>query len=194
MELDESRSEDYWAALRLARRWSHGTLRQAERLRTELNRASRAYEARKTPEFLTSDLLDIEDILDAAWIEQHLLMVAAHQFDKWATRMLEARGDISPKENDLHRLVRNSLEHLDEAVLADKEALPGPTGNSSLRRLPDSRLPLGVTVGEDKVMICDLVEVDEIEKRCIDLAEEIFDEEFDIDAAVDNYRDMQRGL
>lgn len=74
------------------------------------------------------------------------------------------------------RLLRNSLEHLDEADLNDVEALPGPSGNRSLRDLPGGRLPLGVTLRANKVLVCDLVEVDEIEKNCRQLANEILDE------------------
>lgn len=99
--------------------------------------------------------------------------------------MAEARGKIGPDR--LMRLLRNSLEHLDEAELDEFEALPGPSGNGSLRGLPGGRLPLGVTLGADEVLVCDLVELDEIEKNCRQLADEILDE---VEApAIDAYID-----
>jgi hypothetical protein len=52
--------------------------------------------------------------------------------------MVEARGEVRPEEDRLIRLLRNSLEHLDEAELTDFEAMSGPTGNRSLTDLPGS--------------------------------------------------------
>lgn len=92
------------------------------------------------------------------------------------------------------RLLRNSLEHLDEAVLDGGYAMPGPKGNWSLRSLPTGRLPLGIELGADATMIFDLVDVERIEKNCADLAAEIFEEEVDIDAMIDSHRDMERGI
>lgn len=176
-------------------RWADGTLRQATRLRQALQRASnldRAYE-RMDDSMLTE--WDIAAKIDEVWIEQHLLMVSAQQFEKWAKRLARARGEIRPEEDRLMRLLRNSLEHLDEAELNDAEALPGPSGNRSLRDLPGGRLPLGVTLGAGKVLVCDLVEVDEIEKNCRQLANEILDEIEGpaIDAYIDWMIDDARG-
>lgn len=176
-------------------RWADGTLRQATRLRQALHRASsldRAYERMDDP---TLTEWDIAAKIDEVWIEQHLLMVSAQQFEKWAKRMAGARDEIRPEEDRLMRLLRNSLEHLDEAELNDVEALPGPSGNRSLRDLPGGRLPLGVTLGADKVLVCDLVELDEIEKNCRQLANEILDEIEGpaIDAYIDWMIDDARG-
>lgn len=173
---DQDEAGDYLVARLFAQRWADGTLRQATRLRDALQRASsldRAYERMDDP---TLTEWDIAARIDEVWVEQHLLMVSAQQFEKWAKRMAEARGETRPEEDRLMRLLRNSLEHLDEAELNDIEALPGLSGNRSLRDLPGSRLPLGVTLGTDKVMVCDLVELDAIETNCRQLANEILDE------------------
>src|SRR3981081_1005198 len=101
--------------------------------------------------------------------------------------MATARDEIRPEEDRLMRLLRNSLEHLDEAELNDVEALPGPSGNRLLRDLPGGRLPLGVPLGADQVMVCDTAELDAIEKNCRQLANEILDE---IEGpAIDSYID-----
>lgn len=166
----------YLYARMFTQRWADGTLRQAARLREALRRATNLdwmYERMKDP---TLTEWDIAEKVDEVWVEQHLLMVSAQQFEKWARRMAEARGEVRPEEDRLMRLLRNSLEHLDEAELNDSEALPGPSGNRSLRDLPGSRLPLGVTLGTDKIMVCDLVELDEIENNCRQLANAILDE------------------
>jgi hypothetical protein len=64
-----------------------------------------------------------------------------------------------------------------------------------LRDLPGGRLPLGVTLGADKVMVCDLVGLDEIGKNCRQLANEILDEIEGpaIDAYIDWMIDDARG-
>lgn len=121
-------------------RWAEATLRQATRLRYALQRASsldRAYERMGDP---TLAELDIAAKIDEVWTEQHILMVSARQFEKWAKRMAAACAEVRPEEGRLMRLLRNSLEHLDEAELNELEALSGPSGNRSLRDLPGGRL------------------------------------------------------
>ncbi|MFJ8963312.1 hypothetical protein ACIRG5_28395 [Lentzea sp. NPDC102401] len=195
MNSEPADRSDYLMARMFAQRWADGTLRQARRLRHALKAASdmdRAYERMDAPGITE---LDIAAKIDEVWTEQHLLMVSAQQCEKWATKMAAARGETRPEEARLMRLLRNSLEHLDEAKLNDFEALPGPSGNRSLRDLPNSRLPLGVTLGADNVMVCDLVELDEIERNCRQLADEIGDEIEGpaIDAYIDWMIDDARG-
>jgi hypothetical protein len=161
----------------LAQRWADGVLRQAARLREVLRRAGDLDRAAERGEDEALATQRIVAMIDVAWVEQHLLMVATQQFEKWAKRMIEARGQARPEERRLLRLVRNSLEHLDEAELTEFEALPDAEGKCwSLKDLPGGRLPLGVTLRSDKVMVCDLIELDEIEANCRHLADEIFDE------------------
>jgi hypothetical protein len=192
---EQDEASDYLVARLFAQRWADGTLRQATRLRDALQRVSRldrAYERMDDP---TLTEWDIAARIDEVWVEQHLLMVSAQQFEMWAKRMAEAPGEIQPEEDRLMRLLRNSLEHFDEAELNDIEALPGLSGNRSLRDLPGSRLPLGVTLGADKVMVCDLVELDAIETNCRQLANEILDEiqRPAIDAHIQRMIDDARG-
>ncbi|SDL18392.1 hypothetical protein SAMN04488074_109219 [Lentzea albidocapillata subsp. violacea] len=176
MTADQERSSEYWAARDLAQSWAQGTARQVQRLRAAVERASALDDAFARGQAGDLDAFDDAEVFGAAWVEQHLLAVAVQQFHKWAGRMLTARGEVSPTEDRLMRLVRNSLEHLDEAVLTGDEALPGPTGNSSLRSLPGSRLSLRVATGTDRLMICGLVDVETIEQACRALAEEIIDD------------------
>ncbi|WP_033440899.1 hypothetical protein [Saccharothrix sp. NRRL B-16314] len=195
MDPEQVKPSDYLMARMFTQRWADGTLRQATRLRHALRQASSFDKAYERMDDATLTEWDIAAKIDEVWIEQHLLMVSAQQFEKWAKRMAEARGGTRPAEDRLMRLLRNSLEHLDEAELNDFEALPGPSGNRSLRDLPGGRLPLGVTLRADRVLVCDLVELDEIEKNCRQLANQILDEVEGpaIDAYIDWMIDDARG-
>ncbi|MDQ0380293.1 hypothetical protein [Amycolatopsis thermophila] len=182
---------DYVMARSFAERWAYGALRQAERLRDSLGRATVDERASQglPPESVTKRL-------DAAWVEQHLLLVSTQQFEKWATRMLKARGEIRDKESDLLRFLRNSLEHLDEAVLDGGYAVPGDSGNWSLRQLPEGRLPLGIEIVDGQAKVLDLLDLDEIQRNCEELADEIFEEMASpyIDDMIDARMEELRGL
>lgn len=186
VEAEQDKPSDYLMARMFTQRRADGTPSSGTPPSSPpaCEQLDRTYERMDDP---TLTEWNIAAKIDEVWIEQHLLMVSAQQFEKWVKRMAGARGETRPEEDRLMRLLRNSLEHLDEAELNDVEVLPGPSGNRSLRDLPGGRLPLGVTLGADKVLVCNLVDVDEIEKNCRQLANEILDE---IEGpAVDTYVD-----
>lgn len=178
MTSEQRRPSDYLMVRMFAQRWADGTLRQAARLRDVLRRVAELDKAYERMDDMALTERDIAAKIDEVWVEQHLLLIAAHQFEKWVMKMIELRDDVRPDEQRLMRLLRNSLEHLDEAELTELEALPGSEGNRnrSIRDLPDGRLPLGVTLGSNKVMIFDLIKLDDIEKSCQQVADQIFEE------------------
>jgi hypothetical protein len=189
----------YLVARSFAKLWADGTLRQVERYRERLKRAkvdSRAFD-RGDGEGLTGS--DVSDRLDEAWVEQHLLMVSAWQFEKWAQVMASLRGESRPKEMDKMRLVRNALEHLDETDLTVTGARPASKRDRALTELlpslPGGELPLEVSLQGDRPTVFGLIEVDEIEKACQELADEIFAEttEHDVASYIDWMIDQERG-
>ncbi|MCA1195120.1 hypothetical protein [Saccharopolyspora sp. 6V] len=198
MDFDPAFGADYRVIRSFAERWALGALRQAERFREALKTATsadRAYELGEAEGWIAAD---VAELVDAAWVEQHLLTVATHQFETWTQKMLDARGDDETRGNQLIRDLRNVLEHLDEATIEDEHAVPNPSvrGKQSLKLLPGGRLPLGMTLGEDEVMVCDLVRLEEIEAACKDLTAEVFEEvnAHAIDLMIENAIEEQRGL
>lgn len=79
-------------------------------------------------------------------VEEHALVWAAHQLERWTTRLAEERGETPPEPEPWLRNVRNALEHLDETNLQESYAVPdelrGPKNGGSLARLDNERLPL----------------------------------------------------
>lgn len=70
---------------------------------------------------LASDLVDalqhrndLARIARELFAEEHALIWAAHQVERWAQRMAEERCDDPPPRDDVLANVRNVLEHLDE--------------------------------------------------------------------------------
>ena len=168
-----------------ARRWAEGTLRQAKRYREAYKLA---FALDDCWERLDSETLTWEEVIEAsetAWVEGHLLVVAAHQMENWRRRMLEERGDLEPGENDSLNDLRNTLEHLDEALFVDGEPMRNPASkwkNWSLDKLP--RTP-ALYLQSKRMSVLGLLKIEDLEQAGYEITEEIADE---IEApAVDSY-------
>jgi hypothetical protein len=116
------------------------------------------------------------------------LVWAAYQVERWAQRLAEERGDDPPPRDEVLANVRNALEHLDEAEFEGSHAVPGLSGNRSLRKLPGERLPLfagynGLAFG--------LIDPGELERRALGVVATIEDEL--MERAADWWADMNSG-
>jgi hypothetical protein len=102
------------------------------------------------------------------WAAQHHLVWAAHQLERWVRRLARERGTPEPEPDPLLPVLRNALEHLDEAELDGylvASAGDHPRRNRALRNLPDARLHIGMTA--DPRRLFDLLDSDEVERRAL---------------------------
>ena len=161
-------------------------MRQVERVREVRKKAhsmGRAYERGFGP-----DELDLAKIGRAVFAESHTLVWAAYQVERWSQRLAEGRGDDPPRRDEVLANVRNALEHLDEAEFEGGHAVPGYSGNRSLRKLPGERLALytghnGLAFG--------LIDPGELERRALGVVAAIEDEL--MEEAADWWADMSSG-
>jgi hypothetical protein len=162
------------------RTWVEAVIRQHKRVReiqTANDRAWRNYERME-------DWSPTEEELSRGfrlrWAEEHVLVWAAHQVEVWSARLAKERGEPAPTPDPVLKLVRNALEHLDEAEFVEDAAVPGERGNRSLRLLPDQQLQ--IALGGPKSF--GLVDFEEIERRAAQTVKAIDDEVW---AALDAY-------
>lgn len=166
--------------------WAESVMRQVERvraLRKKSHSMGRAYERGFGP-----DELDLARIARELFAEEHALVWAAHQVERWAQRLAEERCDDPPPHDEVLANVRNALEHLDEADFEGHHAVPGYSGNRSLRKLPGSRLQL--YTGYDGLAF-GLIDPGELERRALGVVAAIEDEL--MEAAADWWADMSSG-
>jgi hypothetical protein len=151
--------------------WAEAVMRQVERVREIREKAhsmGRAYERGFGP-----DELDLAKCSREQWAEEHALVWAAHQVERWAARLAEERGEEPPPRDEVLANVRNALEHLDEAEFEGHHAVPGVSGNRSLRALPGSRLRLGTADGGPAF---GRIDVSELERRALGVVAAVEDE------------------
>lgn len=150
--------------LTLAIAWSEAVVRQiavAQSAQTEYNNAISA--ADRADDWSPTDDA-IHERFRNMWTSHSTLVWMSFQLEKWNTRLHAERNRDVPPSVPLLRELRNTLEHLDEAILCDFCARPGadPKANRSLRELPDSELPIGSHGKGSKLF--GLVALDEIEQ------------------------------
>ena len=79
------------------------------------------------------------------WAAEHLLLVAAHQLDRWASiRAVELAGTDSTR-NETLRLLRNALEHASESEYSPDSysLIPESPRDRSLSKLTGSSIRVG---------------------------------------------------
>jgi hypothetical protein len=144
----QPRNQNEEQALDMVRTWAEEVLRQVRRVREVRERT--AQEDRNF-ERLEDWSPTWEEVL-ASYREQfaaeHLLVWSAHQLERWDARLRRERGQQPRAQDQVLKLVRDALEHLDEAHFDEGDAVPPPprskkdsTGRA-LRDLPGGRLPL----------------------------------------------------
>lgn len=148
-------------------------MRQVERVREvrqKDRRLFRSYE-RMDGEY-SPDELDLAKSARAVWSEEHTLVWAAYQVERWTKRLAEERGDDPPPGDGVLANVRNALEHLDEAEFEGGHGVPGYSGNRSLRKLPGGRLSLSTGYN----LAFGLIDPTELERRALGVVAAIEDE------------------
>ncbi|GAA0426132.1 hypothetical protein Acor_54760 [Acrocarpospora corrugata] len=165
------------------RTWGEAVLQQVDRLRTirtKFHRDGRNYE--RLEEWSPTQE-DLDRNFRELWAEEHTLVWAAYQLERWNRRLVKVRGGSAPVPDVVLANVRNTLEHLDDADFDDGDAVPGARSRS-LQKLPNGRLV--ISAGSD--LAFGLIDPDELERRALSLIGMIED---DLErAAVDRYLDM----
>lgn len=177
-------SEDYCQFF--VRIWAEAVLRQVDRVRAmrkKFHVDDRNYE--RLEEWSPTEE-DLQRNFRSLWAEEHTLIWAAHQLERWGVRLAQERGGTPPERDDVLGNVRNALEHLDDVAFEDDHAVPGDDEkkNWSLRKLPDRRL--AISLGGDSAL--GLIDVHELEARALTAVNAIIDELEQ--AAVDWYLEM----
>lgn len=79
------------------------------------------------------------------WAAEHLLLVAAHQLDRWASRRAAELDGTDSTLNETLRLLRNALEHASESEYSPEtmSLIPKSRRDRSLSKLTGSSIFLG---------------------------------------------------
>jgi hypothetical protein len=117
--------------------WAEAVLRQLERVRAQREKSSiDLYNNERRDPLGPSDEVLYRNFR-AQSVEEHMLVWAAYQLERWTRRFATDRGEPVPEADPVLAAVRNTLEHLDEADFEKSHAVPGSLGrNTSLRSLP----------------------------------------------------------
>ncbi|MER7901571.1 hypothetical protein ABTX62_37445 [Streptomyces sp. NPDC096046] len=90
----------------------------------------------------------LEENFRAQWAEEHQLVWAAHQLERWDARLRRERGQEPRREDPFLKDVRDALEHLDEVDFAQDQADPPVLAKGkeyigrAIRKLPGGALDL----------------------------------------------------
>jgi hypothetical protein len=144
-------SEAEETARHFVRVWAEAVIRQARRARDARQFSAEGWRAHDRGDHFASSSHELELDSRIQWAEEHLLVWSAHQLERWRGRLARERGETPPPENQELKLVRDALEHLDEAAFVDDEARsPADTGAAgrALRGLPGQRLRLSLEGGK----------------------------------------------
>lgn len=177
------------------RRWAEGTLRQAARYREAYRHA---YALDDCWERLDSDTLRWDDVVEAsetAWVEGHLLVVAAHHMDTWHRRMLTESGSPEPESSPGLADLRNALEHMDQALFVDGEPVRDPTANRKNWALDKLARSPALYLQSKRMYLLGLLDVDNLETAARHIAGDIIDEieAPAVDAYIQGLIDERRG-
>ncbi|MER5481568.1 hypothetical protein ABT026_32055 [Streptomyces sp. NPDC002734] len=150
-------------ARHFVQQWAEAVIRQAHRTRQARNDSAANSRAYDLAEDFSPPTEQLETDFRTQWAEEHLLVWCAHQLERWRARLAHERGEDPPAENPKLKLVRDSLEHLDEAAFTlDAARSPAPEGGPgrALRGLPEQQLRLQLG-GRDLFEVLDAERLDE---------------------------------
>ena len=199
MSWETSEGEDLFTLQSFAQRWAVGTLRQAGRLREARKRANLLSWQYDRGEDWSPGEEQLHGGYEDAWVEQHLLVVAAHQFSKWARRLAAVEtGGVRRETHEHLESLRNSVEHLDEALLEGDYAVPDPRIKRKkwgLSELPGEGLFLGSDWRGPGTTAFGVLDVEALEEDCRTVVSDIFDDRAGpaIDSYVQSLIDDARG-
>ncbi|MGW1364918.1 hypothetical protein ACWCQP_46910 [Streptomyces chartreusis] len=170
--------------------WAEAVLRQAERTREIRQQAAIDSRNHEHNEDWSASAYELEANFRAQWAEEHMLVWAVYQLERWRARLAKERGEKAPPENQALRDARNALEHLDEAHLDDDGArspvAKGGTGRA-LRNLPDGVLRFSLGGGK----VFEVLDAERLDEEALAVVASINDE-LD-DQAMAMYEDLIRG-
>ncbi|GAA1378431.1 hypothetical protein [Catellatospora chokoriensis] len=139
---DESTGAEH--ALFFSQIWAEAVLRHAARS----NQIGRDHHERLRAEDHDLSWTDPElpRVFRDWWAEQHELVWASYQLERWQARLATERGEASIEQDDQLKLLRNALEHLDEARFEGSAAYPAKPSDS-LAKLPTGSLHVALGGG-----------------------------------------------
>lgn len=178
------------AAHHFVQQWAEAVIRQAHRTRQARKDSAANSRAYDLAEDFSPPLEQLQDDFRTQWAEEHLLVWCAHQLERWRARLAHERGEELPPENKSLKLVRDALEHLDEAAFTEDTARsPESKGSAgrALRDLPEQQLRLELG-GHSLFEVLDAERIDEEALRVVQSIEDELGER-----AVAAYEDLLRG-
>ncbi|MFF5188762.1 hypothetical protein ACFY30_34190 [Streptomyces sp. NPDC000345] len=95
---------------------------------------------------------DLARVLEDVWVRGYRLVMSAYQMERWSRAHQQITGG-SEQSDDQLRMLRNTIEHLDEASFTDLVAQRGPLDPKNKRKkwsideLPGKELFLGFDAG-----------------------------------------------
>lgn len=126
-------------AAMFVRTWAEAVLRQVKRARdarTQWRTDDRNWERM---EDWSPTEEDVQKSFRRMWAEEHMLVWTAYQLEQWQERLALEQGVEPPTRDHQLRLVRNALEHLNEAAFDDFKAVvpstASPRQSRALREL-----------------------------------------------------------
>lgn len=142
-------SESEEQARFFVRTWAEAVLRQAARARAIRHTAEQNSRNYDRMEDWSPPLHVLEEDFRTQWAEEHQLIWAAHQLERWDARLRRERGQ-QPRPKDLFlKTLRDALEHLDDAEFINGRAVAPPiltkrdkSRGRALRDLPGGVLDL----------------------------------------------------
>ncbi|MFM9709119.1 hypothetical protein [Streptomyces galilaeus] len=130
------------------RTWAEAVLRQAERAQAIRRKAVQDDRNYERMEDWSPPMEVLEENFRAQWAEEHQLVWAAHQLERWDARLRRERGQEPRGEDPFLKDVRDALEHLDEVdFVQDRAISPVPVRGKkyigrAIRKLPGGALDL----------------------------------------------------
>ncbi|GAA2288679.1 hypothetical protein GCM10010145_68820 [Streptomyces ruber] len=130
------------------RTWAEAVLRQAERAQQIRRQAAQDDRNYERMEDWSPPMEVLEKNFRTQWAEEHQLVWAAQQLERWDARLRRERGQDPREEDPFLKDVRDALEHLDEVDFTDFQAIsPAPVKGReyigrAIRRLPGRALDL----------------------------------------------------
>jgi hypothetical protein len=169
-------------SLLFSRAWAEKLILQIEASRDAHSIYRRKIRQAEYGEDWSPDDRQIEACFRRLWVENVALVWMAHQLEQWLQRLAVELGEEPAQPLEGLRLLRNALEHLDDAHFEEGAATAGSgTRNRSLSQLPGSTIlvqswPAGsplyglIEIGDLEQMALSLL--DRLERELSDLVED----------------------
>ncbi|WP_027932239.1 hypothetical protein [Amycolatopsis thermoflava] len=192
-------NEAEYEAAGLVETWAEATLRQLQRYRAAWERQRTAWKQFDLGVDGAPDQETRSRLFRELWSESHMLVWAAHQLELWLARWAKERGEQPPPVDEYLKVIRNVLEHLNEAEFRHGRAVPGREAEdpaklgkwnkpkwSGLIKLPGMYLSTAIT---DDGQLFDLLQPERLEQMASAALSRINSEQ--LDRAGDHWFDLR---